>query len=117
MPVTTVTPSAGRCCIPLTDLHDYLVEHQAELMGGAGAAIMQQIQRDPKAAEAFALTVQQAQRGPVQRSVGAGAASCLGHRCSSRPDPPVDVHDRSAHRHGSRPDLPTRRYGLSCGLL
>ena len=36
MPVTTVTPSAGRCCIPLTDLHDYLVEHHLEITGWLG---------------------------------------------------------------------------------
>lgn len=72
-----VAPELDGSVAPLRRSADYLVEHQAELMGGAGAAIMQQIQRDPKAAEAFALTVQQAQRGPVQRSVGAGAAGSI----------------------------------------
>jgi limonene 1,2-monooxygenase len=40
---------------------DYLVEHQGELMAGAGAAIMAKIQQDPRAAAAMAVTMKQAQ--------------------------------------------------------
>jgi limonene 1,2-monooxygenase len=72
-----VVPELDGSIAPLHASADYLVANQAELMGGAGAAIMQQIQRDPAAAEAFAITVAQAQRGPVQRSVGAGAAGSI----------------------------------------
>jgi limonene 1,2-monooxygenase len=72
-----VVPELDGSVAPLHASADYLVANQAELMGGAGAAIMQQIQRDPAAAEAFAITVAQAQRGPVQRSVGAGAAGSI----------------------------------------
>jgi limonene 1,2-monooxygenase len=38
---------------------DYLHEHQAELMAGASAAVMQKIMANPRAAEAMSVTLQQ----------------------------------------------------------
>jgi limonene 1,2-monooxygenase len=40
---------------------EFLVEHQKELMAGAGAAIMAKIAADPRAAEAMKVTMQRAQ--------------------------------------------------------
>jgi hypothetical protein len=42
---------------------DFIVEHQKQLMAGAGAAIMAKIVEDPRAAAAMAVTMKRAQEG------------------------------------------------------
>ena len=69
-----VIPELNGYTRPMWESGEYLVKHQQELMAGAGAAIIAQIQRDPRAAEAFAVTVAQGQRPAPGASATAGAA-------------------------------------------
>ena len=54
---------------------DHVTANKATLMAGAGAAIVEQIKRDPVAMEAMALTLAQGAKAQVGSSASAGAAS------------------------------------------
>lgn len=72
-----VVPELNGYTAPLRRSADYLEANKAELMAGAGKAVLEQIARDPRASQAFAITLEQAARGTVNRSVGAGAAGSI----------------------------------------
>jgi limonene 1,2-monooxygenase len=78
-----VMPAVNGLTRGLQESADYLEANKADLMGGAVNAIIQQIARDPKAAEAMAVTMaQRAAGGAAQPSVGSAAGAAL-------PDPPA----------------------------
>ncbi len=54
-----VVPEVNRYTRRLRDSMQYLHDHQAELMAGAGAAVMQKIMANPRAAQAMATTMEQ----------------------------------------------------------
>ena len=54
---------------------DHVTANKAALMAGAGAAIVEQIKRDPKALAAMAITIQQGARQQVGSSAAAAAAT------------------------------------------
>jgi limonene 1,2-monooxygenase len=54
---------------------DHVTANKATLMAGAGAAIVEQIKRDPKAMEAMAITIAQGAKQQVGSSASAGAAT------------------------------------------
>ena len=59
---------------------EHVTANKAALMAGAGAAIVEQIKRDPKAVAAMALTIQQGARQQVGSAAAAAAATqVLGH--------------------------------------
>ena len=72
---------------------DFLVEHQKELMAGAGAAIMAKIQSDPKAAAAMATTMKRMQERQGQgadtgwQPGGAANAAASGDGAASEETP------------------------------
>jgi limonene 1,2-monooxygenase len=78
-----VIPAVNGLTRGLQESADYLEANKADLMGGAVNAIIQQIARDPKAAEAMAVTMaQRAAAGAAQPAVGSAAGAAL-------PDPPA----------------------------
>ncbi len=81
-----VIPEIQGMLRPMRASADHVVSNQKELMAGAGAAIVDQIKRDPKAAEAFAITLQQRERMGSGGSAAAGAA--LGN---PQPDSPTNA--------------------------
>lgn len=54
---------------------DHVTANKAKLIAGAGAAIVEQIKRDPKAMAAMAITIAQGAKQQVGSSASAGAAS------------------------------------------
>jgi limonene 1,2-monooxygenase len=78
-----VIPAVNGLTVGLQESADYLEANKADLMGGAVNAIIQQIARDPKAAEAMAVTMaQRAAAGGAQPAIGSAAGAAL-------PDPPA----------------------------
>ena len=78
-----VIPAVNGLTRGLQESADYLEANKADLMGGAVNAIIQQIARDPKAAEAMAVTMaQRAAAGAAQPAIGSGAGAAF-------PDPPA----------------------------
>jgi hypothetical protein len=78
-----VIPALNGLTRGLQESADYLEANKADLMGGAVNAIIQQIARDPKAAEAMAVTMaQRAAAGGAQPAIGSAAGAAL-------PDPPA----------------------------
>jgi limonene 1,2-monooxygenase len=78
-----VIPAVNGLTVGLQESADYLEANKADLMGGAVNAIIQQIARDPKAAEAMAVTMaQRAAAGGAQPATGSAAGAAL-------PDPPA----------------------------
>jgi len=78
-----VIPAVNGYTRGLQESADYLEANKADLMGGAVNAIIQQIARDPKAAEAMAVTMaQRAAAGGAQPAIGSAAGAAL-------PDPPA----------------------------
>jgi limonene 1,2-monooxygenase len=78
-----VIPAVNGLTRGLQESADYLEVNKADLMGGAVNAIIQQIARDPKAAEAMAVTMaQRAAAGAAQPAIGSAAGAAL-------PDPPA----------------------------
>ena len=78
-----VIPAVNGLTRGLQESADYLEANKADLMGGAVNAIIQQIARDPKAAEAMAVTMaQRAAAGAAQPAIGSAAGAAL-------PDPPA----------------------------
>jgi limonene 1,2-monooxygenase len=77
-----VIPALNGLARGLQESADYLEANKADLMGGAVNAIIQQIARDPIAAEAMAVTMaQRAAAGGAQPAIGSAAGAAL-------PDPP-----------------------------
>ena len=70
-----VIPEINGYTRPMRESAEYVTQHKAELMAGAGAAIVAQIQRDPKAQAAFALTM--AQQAAMAPGASAAAAAAL----------------------------------------
>ena len=69
-----VIPEINGYTRPMRASADYVEAHKAELMKSAGAAIVAQIKRDPKASEAFGITLAQRSQMGAGSSAAAGAA-------------------------------------------
>ena len=69
-----VVPEINGYTKPMQASADYVEMHKAALMRSAGAAIVAQIKRDPKASEAFGVTLAQRSQMGTGSSAAAGAA-------------------------------------------
>ena len=78
-----VVPEINGYIRPLRESGEYLMQNQAELMAGAGAAIVAQIKRDPRAVEALAVTMAQRAAAGAGSSAAAGAALAASAESSS----------------------------------
>jgi limonene 1,2-monooxygenase len=73
-----VIPAVNGYTRGLQESADYLEANKSDLMGGAVNAIIQQIARDPKAAQAMAVTMaQRAAADAAQPAIGSAAGAAL----------------------------------------
>lgn len=78
-----VMPEFNGMLAPLRRSADRVSANKASLIAGAGAAIVDQIKRDPRASAAFAITL--AQRAAMGAGASAAAASALSASSASAP--------------------------------
>ena len=74
-----VIPEINGYTRPMQASADYVTAHKSELMAGAGAAIVEQIKRDPLALEAFAVTLALG----ANARLGAGSSAAAGAALAS----------------------------------